>query len=120
MTTIEKVAYIKGLMEGMKVDETSDNGKLFKLIVEILDELTKDVADIEDYVAELTEQVDAVDEDLNSLEEDFYEEWDDEDECYSCLVNLDEDEYLAFVSNPNYRCPYFRLDDEYSIVRKQN
>ena len=81
MTTIEKVAYIKGLMEGMKVDETSDNGKLFKLIVEILDELTKDVADIEDYVAELTEQVDAVDEDLNALEEDFYEEWDeDEDE----------------------------------------
>lgn len=46
--------------------------------------------------------------------------WDDEDECYCCLVNLDEDEYLAFVSNPNYRCPYFRLDDEYSIVRKQN
>ena len=23
--------------------------------------------------------------------------WDDEDECYSCLVNLDEDEYIAFV-----------------------
>jgi hypothetical protein len=46
--------------------------------------------------------------------------WDEEDECYSCLVNLDEDEYIAFVSNPNYRCPYFRLDDEYSIVRKQN
>lgn len=46
--------------------------------------------------------------------------WDEEDECYSCLVNLDEDEYIAFVQNPNYRCPYFRLDDEYSIVRKQN
>ena len=94
MTTIEKVAYIKGLMEGMKVDETSDNGKLFKLIVEILDELTKDVADIEDYVAELTEQVDAVDEDLNSLEEDFYEEWDEEDECDCCdCCDCDEEYY---------------------------
>ncbi len=81
MTTIEKVAYIKGLMEGMKIDESSDNGKLFKLIVDILGELSNDVADIEDYVAELTEQVDAVDEDLNALEEDFYEEWDDEDDC---------------------------------------
>ena len=81
MTTIEKVAYIKGLMEGMKIDETSDNGKLFKLIVDILSDLSNDVADIEDYVAELTEQVDAVDEDLNALEEDFYEEWDDEDDC---------------------------------------
>lgn len=94
MTTIEKVAYIKGLMEGMKIDETSDNGKLFKLIVEILDELTKDVADIEDYVAELTEQVDAVDEDLNSLEEDFYEEWDEEDECDCCdCCDCDEEYY---------------------------
>ena len=81
MTTIEKVAYLKGLMEGMKIDETSDNGKLFKLIVGILDDVTKDVADIEDYVTELTEQVDAVDEDLNALEEDFYEEWDEEDDC---------------------------------------
>ena len=94
MTTIEKVAYIKGLMEGMKIDETSDNGRLFKLIVEILDELTKDVADIEDYVAELTEQVDAVDEDLNSLEEDFYEEWDEEDECDCCdCCDCDEEYY---------------------------
>ena len=81
MTTIEKVAYLKGLMEGMKIDESSDNGKLFKLIVGILDDVTKDVADIEDYVTELTEQVDAVDEDLNALEEDFYEEWDEEDDC---------------------------------------
>ena len=81
MTLSERTAYLKGLMEGMKIDETSDNGKLFKLIVDILGDLSNDVADIEDYVAELTEQVDAVDEDLNALEEDFYEEWDDEDDC---------------------------------------
>ena len=101
MTTIEKVAYIKGLMEGMKVDETSDNGKLFKLIVEILDELTKDVADIEDYVAELTEQVDAVDEDLNSLEEDFYEEWDEDDECDCDCYDCDCDEEFYDVTCPS-------------------
>ena len=96
MTTIEKVAYIKGLMEGMKIDETSDNGKLFKLIVEILGDLTEDVADIEDYVAELTEQVDAVDEDLNALEEDFYEEWDEDEDCDCCdcdCCDCDEEYY---------------------------
>ena len=84
MSTTKKVAYIKGLMEGMKIDESSDNGKLFKLIIEVLDDLAENVADIEDYVAELTEQVDAVDEDLNALEEEFYEEWDDEDDCDCC------------------------------------
>ena len=81
MTITEKVAYLKGLMEGMKIDEDSDNGKLFVLIADILDELSNNVADLEHYTAELTEQVDAVDEDLNALEEDFYDAWDDEDDC---------------------------------------
>lgn len=46
--------------------------------------------------------------------------FDDEDECYSCLVSLDEDEYMNFMAHTEFRCPYFRLDDEYAIVRKQN
>lgn len=101
MTTTEKVAYIKGLMEGMKIDESSDNGKLFKLIIQILEDLANDVADIEDYVVELTEQVDAVDEDLNSLEEDFYEEWDDEDGCDCGCDCCDCDEEYYDVACPS-------------------
>ncbi|MBQ8753319.1 MAG: hypothetical protein IJZ13_09470 [Clostridia bacterium] len=93
MTTTEKVAYMKGLMEGMKIDTASDNGKLFALMAEILDDLAKDLAELQDYTAELTEQVDAVDEDLNALEEDFYEAWDeDEGPCCDCCGG-DEDYY---------------------------
>lgn len=84
MTTTERVAYLKGLMEGMKIDENTNDGKLFTLIAEILEDLSNDVADLEDYTAELTEQVDAVDEDLNTLEEDFYDDEWDEDECDGC------------------------------------
>ena len=47
-------------------------------------------------------------------------EYDEEFDDDICTLNLDEDEYISFVSNPNYRCGYFRLDDEYSVVRKQN
>ena len=79
MTITEKVAYLKGLLEGK-----GTNKKEMDLIVEILTDLANDLADLEDYTAELTEQVDAVDEDLNTLEEDFYEEWDDEDDCDCC------------------------------------
>ena len=93
MTTTEKVAYMKGLMEGMKLDEASNEGKLFALIAEILDDLSNDVADLEDYVTELTEQVDAVDEDLNLLEEDFYEEWEEDDDCDGCCCDCDDEEY---------------------------
>lgn len=93
MTTNEKVAYMKGLMEGMKIDDTTENGKLFSLVVDVLDDLANDVADLQDYVAELTEQVDAVDEDLNTLEEDFYEEWDEDDCDCGCGCDCGDEDY---------------------------
>ena len=93
MTTNEKVAYMKGLMEGMKIDDTTENGKLFSLVVDVLDDLANDVADLQDYVAELTEQVDAVDEDLNTLEEDFYEEWDEDDCDCGCDCGCGDEDY---------------------------
>ena len=44
----------------------------------------------------------------------------DEDyECYCCMVNLDEDEMYRFLSGTQQECPYFRLDDEYAVVRHQ-
>ena len=45
--------------------------------------------------------------------------YDDECECYCCLVNLDEDEMERFLRGTNWDCPYFRLDDEYAVVKKQ-
>lgn len=46
--------------------------------------------------------------------------YDDETEEYCCDVSLDEDEMVHFLSSPDYNCPYYRLDDEYGVVRKQN
>ena len=46
--------------------------------------------------------------------------YDEESDCMCCEVNLDEDEMLKFMSSQTYNCPYFQLDDEYGIVRKQN
>lgn len=46
--------------------------------------------------------------------------FDDDYACYVCLVNLDEDEMGRFLKGTNYECPYYQLDDEYAIVRKQN
>lgn len=41
-------------------------------------------------------------------------------ECYMCRINLDEDEMVRFLTNTFASCPYFQLDDDYKIVRKQN
>ena len=40
--------------------------------------------------------------------------YDDEDDFYECLVNMDEDDFARFVARGYDNCPYFQLDDEYS------
>ena len=45
----------------------------------------------------------------------------DEDEgVYLCEMSLDEDEMIEFLKGQFDRCPYYKLYDEYAIVRKQN
>ena len=46
--------------------------------------------------------------------------FDDEDECYYCDVDLDEDEMMRFLTQSDFNCPYYQSGDEYEIVRKQN
>ncbi len=89
MTVMEKVSYLKGLAEGLGVDDSTKEGKLLKAIVDVLDDMASDLESLEDYTEELTEQVDAIDEDLDSLESDFYEEY-DEDDC-DCCANCEEE-----------------------------
>ena len=45
--------------------------------------------------------------------------YDEEFEYYVCDMALDQDEMGRFLTNTFYECPYFRMGDEYKIVRKQ-
>lgn len=86
MTTSEKVAYLKGLVEGYGLagGDTKES-KILAQIVDILEDLALDVDDLDASVEELSEGLDVVSDDLEDLECVVYEEWDDDDE--------DEDEY---------------------------
>lgn len=76
MTITEKLAYVKGLVEGLELDKSKPEVKVLSALVDLLDDVTLTVSDLETTYDDLADQVDAVDEDLCSLEEDFYE-----DEC---------------------------------------
>ena len=54
-----------------------------------------------------------------SCESCMYYSYDEDYECYTCEVNLDEDEMAKFMQDKFYNCPYYRQGDEYLIVRKQ-
>ena len=48
-----------------------------------------------------------------------YYMYDEEDECYESVKNLDEDEMMRFLTSAYTNCPYFQLNDEYGRARKQ-
>ena len=45
--------------------------------------------------------------------------YDEEYEYYCCDVSLDEDEMALFLRGNTKGCPYFQMENEYKIVRKQ-
>lgn len=92
MTVVEKVAYLRGLADGLNLNEDKSETKMFKAIMDVLDDIALSVSDLEDDVAIISEQVDAVDEDLDSLETIVYDELDDccDDDDYD-LDNLECD-----------------------------
>lgn len=46
--------------------------------------------------------------------------YDEDFEEYYCDIDLDEDEYLRFLSSDEKMCPYYRNGDEYEVVKHQN
>ena len=86
MTISEKSAYLKGLMDGLKLSTETDEGKMIASIVDLLGDLCKKVTDIEETTIAISDELDEIEEDLDAIEdyimdeEDDYDEWDDEEE----------------------------------------
>ena len=98
MDICEKIAYIKGLAEGLNLDETKPEGKVLAAIIDLLGDITEEICDIEDGCDELMEQIDAVDEDLADLENFIYEDDEDDDDdcdcdCDDCDCDCDDQLY---------------------------
>ena len=138
MTLSERTAYLKGLMEGMQYSTETNEGKLFKAILDTLEDMALTVTDMEDVVDAVCDELDSIEEDLDTIEEylldeedeDDEEDWDDEEDdefdfgdetiyevkCPTCgsIINLDED----MLDAGSVECPdcgedlEFDLDDE--------
>ena len=81
MTLTEKVAYLKGLAEGLNLDKDAKETKLFEAMFDILEDMALTVNDIDEDLAAVEELVDCIDEDLDELEDIIY---DDECDCDCC------------------------------------
>lgn len=91
MSITEKVAYLKGLAEGMDLDTEKKEGKLLAAMIDVLEDIALELADIEDAQEELGEGLDAVSDDLEDVEDLLYGEDEDDEPEYE-LDDLGEDE----------------------------
>ena len=97
MTISEKAAYLKGLMDGLKLDTETAEGQMISAIVDLLGELTKKVKNIEDTTIAISDELDEIEEDLDAIEdfimdedEDDYDFDDDDDDDFD---DEDDEEY---------------------------
>lgn len=72
MALTDKVAYIKGLVEGMKLDQDEKTGKVFTEILNVLAEMAEKLSLVHDDCEELKQYVTEIDEDLEVLEDEVY------------------------------------------------
>ena len=114
MTINEKAAYLKGLMDGLKLDTEAAEGKMISAIVELLGDMAKKVTDIEDTTIAISDELDEIEEDLDAIEDfimdededDYDEDYDDDDDdedyedCEEGFEYGDEDSIIYEVECP--------------------
>ncbi len=109
MTVTERVAYLKGLYEGLGIDGTKKEGKVLTGVLETLEELAANVVALEAQNAELMDELDDVHEELSAVQETLleqhsedwpmhYEDAEDDEELYQVVcptcgetIYIDED-----------------------------
>ena len=92
MTISEKSAYLKGLMDGLSLSTETDEGKMIAAIVDLLGDMAKRIADIEETTIAISDELDEIEEDLDAIEDFILDEDEDfEDEDMDDEWDEDED-----------------------------
>ena len=97
MTIAEKSAYLKGLMDGLKLDTEKAEGKMIAAIVDLLGDVTKRLTDVEETTIAISDELDEIEEDLDAIEdyildEEDEDEYDDDDFDFEDDLDDEDDE----------------------------
>ncbi|MDR1755071.1 MAG: hypothetical protein LBR74_09290 [Eubacterium sp.] len=77
MTISEKVAYIKGLAEGMKIDDSTNEGKITLQMLEVLSDIAITLEEHDDTFDDMAEIVSDIEESVYEIEDELFDDDDD-------------------------------------------
>lgn len=116
MTVTERVAYVRGLFEGLEVNVDKKEGRILKEMIDVLGDMALSITDLEDENEALQEVIDAMIEDIYDDDDSYDEEDVDTDDidfdpdtelfevvCPSCGEEIYVDE--STLSQGNITCP---------------
>lgn len=86
----EKVSYLKGLTEGLGINDSTKEGKILLHMVDVLDDISEALEGLVEAQNDLEDYVEVIDEDLSDLEEDVYDDVDDLDDIDFCEIECPE------------------------------
>lgn len=78
----EKAAYLKGLMDGLSIDDSTKEGKVLLALYDVVNEICETVDTIDSDVDDIVEFCSTMDEDLGEVESCLF--GDDDDDCCDC------------------------------------
>lgn len=107
---LQRVAYLRGLTDGLNIEESSNEGRVLSEIIDILDLMAEYVEDIDYRQSLIVEDIDEIDDDLADLEDYVY----DSDSDYYDYPDFDDFEFDDFDDfDDDYLGDYdFFEDDE--------
>ena len=127
MTVSEKVAYLKGLKQGLALDDEDKIVKVINAIIDTLDEVAEAMSELELDVVDISDQVDAVDEDLADIEDFIYDDdYEEDDELVKTKSivpeTIDLDEAIMRMEMLNHSFFIYRDNEtkEVAVVYKRN
>ena len=105
MTSSDKAAYLKGLIDGLGADRESRDGKLWTCVSDLMADIASEIEDLKDTNLDFADTLDEIGDELSYLEEitcdlDSPEMFDDECDgnCEECgLCDYDEDDDIGDV-----------------------
>ena len=110
MTISEKAAYLKGLMDGLNLDTDKAEGKMISAMVDLMGDMAKRLADVEETTIAISDELDEIEEDLDAIEDYILDEEDDDDFDFE-----DEDDY-DFDDEEEFEDEGFDFGDDDSII----
>ena len=74
MSLLEKVAYLKGLAEGLGLDPDTKEGKLFSTLIDTLSAMAEEIEELSENALDIGEELDAISDDLADVEEFLFDD----------------------------------------------